>query len=920
MKKLFTFLLVLATSIGVTRGTQLWPILMDEQTYNTYGQYVVSDFRPNTTDRQFYVWSGTYSGLSSTGLNFFGNTGGYLSAVVTSDWAGAGYCLTDMGTSWSKAKALQDAIVANPDNYFLHVAIKSSDNFSHCFYLFDCEATKFVLGANRVYNGALFSNFTRNGQWHDFYIPMSRFASALAANTACKAGVNIMALLSEGIPGAQLNLDAVYFCDKEMKELMHSNAEPAIPVEVNARVIDFTSSATSIDDWNISNATLNESESNVGTGKFVYDTSAGIPSETSIKTEPNVAFQYKTSSNKLKAFVVYPGKCYEFGGKNGVLIIKNTHLGDTIILTAAAKGSSMANFADPNGVYPINASALSTDLTLPAKGSAGADEQGFVWRDLVYTSLGGDVQIEEFNAGYRIKKIQTKDHHYTLTTSPADPQEGTTAGDKKALYASELRISAAPNYGYHFTQWSDGNTQNPRSIVLTKDTAFTAEFAKNTYTVTTNSSNAEQGAAQGGRSALYLDEIGISAVPNYGYHFAQWSDGNTDNPRTIIVTENKTYTASFAKNIYNITMNAEHGNIAGNSSAEYLEEVAMAVTADYGYHFTQWSDGNTDNPRTFVLTKDTTFTAEFAKNTYTITTESSNAERGAVQGGRSALYLEDIEISAVPNYGYHFTIWTDDNTDNPRIVTVIEDKTYIASFAKNIYNITMNAEHGNIAGNSSAEYLEEVAMAVTADYGYHFTQWSDGNTQNPRSIVLTKDTAFTAEFAKNSYTVTTNSSNAEWGTVQGGRSALYLDEIEISAAPNYGYHFTQWSDGNTDNPRIVAVTEDKTYTAAFAKNSYHVTFVDFDDSVLKEEDVLYQESATAPANPIREGYIFIEWDSDFSSVTADMTIKALYEEEQSTGFEAVQSEKIQCTKVIENGVLYIMYKGTKYTAQGQEVK
>ena len=51
-----------------------------------------------------------------------------------------------------------------------------------------------------------------------------------------------------------------------------------------------------------------------------------------------------------------------------------------------------------------------------------------------------------------------------------------------------------------------------------------------------------------------------------------------------------------------------------------------------------------------------------------------------------------------------------------------------------------------------------------------------------------------------------------------------------------------------------------------------------------------------------------------------MTIKALYEEEQSTGFEAVQSEKIQCTKVIENGVFYIMYKGTKYNAQGQEVK
>ena len=37
-------------------------------------------------------------------------------------------------------------------------------------------------------------------------------------------------------------------------------------------------------------------------------------------------------------------------------------------------------------------------------------------------------------------------------------------------------ISAIPNYGYHFVQWSDGITDNPRSFVLTQDTMFTAEF------------------------------------------------------------------------------------------------------------------------------------------------------------------------------------------------------------------------------------------------------------------------------------------------------------------------------------------------------------------------------------------------------------------------------------------------------------
>ncbi|MBO4250641.1 MAG: leucine-rich repeat protein [Paludibacteraceae bacterium] len=39
-----------------------------------------------------------------------------------------------------------------------------------------------------------------------------------------------------------------------------------------------------------------------------------------------------------------------------------------------------------------------------------------------------------------------------------------------------------------------------------------------------------------------------------------------------------------------------------------------------------------------------------------------------------------------------------------------------------------------------------------------------------------------------------------------------------------------------------------------------------------------------------------------------------------TGIDNVQRDNVQCTKVMENGVLYLMYKGTKYNVQGAEVK
>ena len=194
-----------------------------------------------------------------------------------------------------------------------------------------------------------------------------------------------------------------------MKKIFLFAAAAIAALSVNAKVIDLTTVGTSIDQWTVGEATLNETESKPADGKYVYDIKVNVASESFINAEPNVVFQIKnTTEDKAKAFVVYPGKCYEFGGKNGILIIKGTTAGDAIKLTVAAKGSNAADFKDAAGVYPKQAVAVSADLTLPAKaaGAEGADEQGYIWKELEYTSLGGDVEIKEFVGGYRIKAIQ----------------------------------------------------------------------------------------------------------------------------------------------------------------------------------------------------------------------------------------------------------------------------------------------------------------------------------------------------------------------------------------------------------------------------------------------------------------------------------------------------------------------------------
>ena len=176
------------------------------------------------------------------------------------------------------------------------------------------------------------------------------------------------------------------------------------------------------------------------------------------------------------------------------------------------------------------------------------------------------------------------------------------------------QISATPNFGYHFVRWSDGNTDNPRTFTLTQDTVLTAEFAPNTYTITTVSSDTQRGTTQGDTIANYLDIITICANANYGYHFTQWNDANVENPRQVQVTGDATYTATFDKNTYAISLscNEEQGSVEGVTSAEYLDTVTISATPNFGYHFVKWSDGSTDTIRTLVLTQDTILTAEFA--------------------------------------------------------------------------------------------------------------------------------------------------------------------------------------------------------------------------------------------------------------------------------------------------------------------
>ena len=66
---------------------------------------------------------------------------------------------------------------------------------------------------------------------------------------------------------------------------------------------------------------------------------------------------------------------------------------------------------------------------------------------------------------------------------------------------------------------------------------------------------------------------------------------------------------------------------------------------------------------------------------------------------------------------------------------------------------------------------------------------------------------------------------------------------------------------------------------SFPYRWYRVDFLDYDKSVLKTERVGYGQSATAPEDPVREGYEFKGWDKEFSYIDKhEYKVNAVYEE------------------------------------------
>ena len=250
----------------------------------------------------------------------------------------------------------------------------------------------------------------------------------------------------------------------------------------------------------------------------------------------------------------------------------------------------------------------------------------------------------------------------------------------------------------------------------------------------------------------------ITAIPWPCAHFVNWSDGRTEPTRfETNVTDNVDLTSFFDNDSHSITYEINGGgDISGDNTQILLGRSSgteVSAVAKTGFEFSGWSDGFSNFKRTdssAISDKDCankTFTANFApipQVSYTYQTDGN----GEISGEKlQNIYIGYFgsEVRAVPNPGFQFVKWDDENTSNPRTDLAGPDpQTFTAIFEPNPTYTYQTDGNGLISfynysdGTSSVQNIQTIdstqsnyALSAIPNSGYIFSYWEDTLSTDP---------------------------------------------------------------------------------------------------------------------------------------------------------------------------------------------
>ena len=264
---------------------------------------------------------------------------------------------------------------------------------------------------------------------------------------------------------------------------------------------------------------------------------------------------------------------------------------------------------------------------------------------------------------------------YTINVSASPAAGGTVTGGGVYSEGESCTVSATANNGYTFTNWTEnGNVvynNASYTFVVNNDRNLVANFQAQSFNITTTAEPTNGGSVSGGGTFTYNQSCTLTATPNTGYSFHNWTKNgqqvSTNASFTFNVTESATYVAHFKLLTFTVNVSAnpdEAGSVSGGGTFSYGSPVAVGAIANAGYTFDNWTENNvvvsTNDNYEFNITEDRNLVANFHLNTYEVTADSDPEVGGTITGTGVYHFGETATLSITPKEDYAFQNWTNE--------------------------------------------------------------------------------------------------------------------------------------------------------------------------------------------------------------------------------------------------------------------
>ena len=501
---------------------------------------------------------------------------------------------------------------------------------------------------------------------------------------------------------------------------------------------------------------------------------------------------------------------------------------------------------------------------------------------------------------------------YTLTVTPTG--SGTVAVEPLQAtyhYGDVVTLTPTANPGWTFFQWGGdaSGSENPLSYTIIGDTSITATFTQNDYTLIVSSIGSGTVPVDPVQATYhYGDVVTLTPTADPGWTFTGWSGDATgsDNPLTYTIVGNTNITATFTQDEYTLTITPiDSGTVAVDpvqATYYYGDIITLIPTADPGWTFFEWGGdaSGSDNPLTITIQGNTTITATFTQDEYSLTVTLTGFGMVTVDPVQATYqYGDAVTLTPTADTGWTFTGWSGDATgsDNPLSYTIVGNTSITGTFTQDEYSLTVTPIGSGMVtvdpDQLTYHYGDVVTLTPTADPGWIFDSWGGdaSGSDNPLTYTIIEDTSITATFTQNEYTLAIDIVPAGSGTViisPMQTTYHYGDEVTLTPGANPGWTFSEWSGeaSGSENPLTVIILGDTNITANFTQDQYtlDVTIEGFGSVAIEPIQATYsygtKVTLTATANP---SWNFAGWGGDASGLDNPL----IFTIQKNTGITAV---------------------------------